>query len=202
MLAGHETSANTLSWSLALLSAYPSARQQLEAELDAVLGDRDPDAGDADKLPWTRAIVAEAMRLYPPAFLPDGGASPYEHDDGQHRHRYAYIPFGGGRRACVGASFAELETGYLTEHNYRTQPRVLGPAGEARQAAKTSRRRHTNRRRRSGRQRPGRLSPRMPGGLRPCAAPAGPAGPAWRRPPRPQRGRMPQRCAGLGAGSR
>ena len=68
MLAGHETTANTMSWTLALLSAYPSARQQLEAEVDSVLGDRDPEAGDADKLPWTRAVVSEAMRLYPPAW--------------------------------------------------------------------------------------------------------------------------------------
>jgi len=67
LLAGHETSANTLSWSLALLSAYPAARQQLEAEVDAVLGERDPDCEDAEKLGWTRAVVAEAMRLYPPA---------------------------------------------------------------------------------------------------------------------------------------
>src|SRR5258708_1035725 len=55
MLAGHETSANTLSWSLPRLSAYPSGREELEGELDAVLGDRAPEAGDADKLPWTRA---------------------------------------------------------------------------------------------------------------------------------------------------
>jgi cytochrome P450 len=155
LLAGHETTANTLSWSLALLSAYPSARQQLEAELDSVLGDRDPDPGDADRLPWTRAVVAEAMRLYPPAwtierntladdevcgvpveagsmvaippylvhrhpeFWPDPAAFDprrFLGDDqasthaGPTRHRYAYIPFGGGRRACVGASFAELET--------------------------------------------------------------------------------------------
>jgi cytochrome P450 len=68
MLAGHETTANTLCWTLALLSAYPSARQQLEAELESALGNRDPEADDAEKLPWTRAVVAEAMRLYPPAW--------------------------------------------------------------------------------------------------------------------------------------
>lgn len=152
MMAGHETSANTLAWSLALLSAYPAARERLEAELEVVLGDRDPDAGDAAQLPWTWAVVSEALRLYPPAwtierdaladddvagvpvparslvvispylvhrhpeFWPDpagfdprrflpGGAG-----DIATRERYAFIPFGGGRRACVGAAFAELET--------------------------------------------------------------------------------------------
>jgi cytochrome P450 len=152
LLAGHETTANTLAWALALLSAYPAARERLAAELDAVLGDRDPEAADVARLPWTRAVVSEALRLYPPAwtierdavadddvagvrvparslvvispylvhrhpefwpdpagfdprrFLPagEGGTSP--------RERYAFIPFGGGRRGCVGAAFAELET--------------------------------------------------------------------------------------------
>jgi cytochrome P450 len=154
MLAGHETTANSLSWTLALLSAHPWAREQLEAELDSVLGDRDPEAGDADRLPWTRAVVSEAMRLYPPAWTiernalaadevagvripagslvaippylihrhPDFWPDPAGFDprrflaDGEApaglrpQHRYAYIPFGAGRRACVGASFAELET--------------------------------------------------------------------------------------------
>jgi len=68
MLAGHETSAVALSWALALLSAYPAARDQLEAEADAVLGGRAPEAADADRLPWTTAVVAETMRLYPPAW--------------------------------------------------------------------------------------------------------------------------------------
>ena len=152
LLAGHETTSNTLAWTLALLSAHPAARQRLEEELDAVLGDRDPNAADIARLPWARAVASEALRLYPPAwtierdvltdddvagtlvpggslvavspflvhrhrafwpdpagfdprrFLPGGSGDPAV------RHRYAFIPFGGGRRACVGASFAELET--------------------------------------------------------------------------------------------
>ena len=147
MLAGHETSANALSWSLALLGAYPAARSRLEHEVDSVLGGRVPAAGDAARLPWTTAVIAEAMRLYPPAwtierdaiadddvtgvpvpagslvaippylvhrhpeFWPDpAGFDPARFSNGTQRHRYAYIPFGGGRRACIGQSFAELET--------------------------------------------------------------------------------------------
>jgi cytochrome P450 len=155
MLAGHETSAVTLSWALALLSAYPQARDRLEDEVDSVLTGRDPEAADADRLPWTTAVIAETLRLYPPAwtverdalnddsvagvpvpagstvavppylvhrhpdFWPDpAGFDPARFLSGtaggarstEDRHRYAYIPFGGGRRACVGQSFAELET--------------------------------------------------------------------------------------------
>jgi cytochrome P450 len=146
MLAGHETTAVALAWSLALLSAHPAARDRLEDEVDA-LG-ADPTAADMDKLPWTQAVVSEAMRLYPPAWtierdaidddeldgvrVPAGStvavppylvhrhpatwSNPEGFDprrflsDAPDRHRYAYIPFGGGRRGCVGAGFAQLES--------------------------------------------------------------------------------------------
>jgi len=68
LLAGHETSAVTLSWALALLSAFPAARMRLEEEVDNVLAGRAPEAADAAQLPWTTAVIAETMRLYPPAW--------------------------------------------------------------------------------------------------------------------------------------
>jgi len=61
-VAGYETTAMALTWSLALLSAYPQARQRVEDEAGAVPGDG---PADPDKLPWTTAVVSEAMRLYP-----------------------------------------------------------------------------------------------------------------------------------------
>jgi cytochrome P450 len=65
--AGHETTANTLSWSLYLLSQAPAARDRIEREVDEVLGAGIATAGDLDRLVFTRAVIEEAMRLYPPA---------------------------------------------------------------------------------------------------------------------------------------
>jgi cytochrome P450 len=155
LVAGHETSANTLSWSLALLSAFPAARARLEDEVDSVLAGRAPEPTDLDRLPWTAAVIGEALRLYPPAWtierdaladdtvagvaIPAGSlvaVPPYlvhRHAEfwpdpagfdpgrfvrpgdgpGAERPRYSYIPFGAGRRACVGQAFAELETGLV-----------------------------------------------------------------------------------------
>ncbi|PKV89380.1 cytochrome P450 [Streptomyces sp. TLI_146] len=67
--AGHETTSTALTWTLHLLSRDPAARARLEAELDDVLAGRPPTVDDYDRLVWTRQIVKEALRLYPPVWL-------------------------------------------------------------------------------------------------------------------------------------
>ena len=146
--AGHESTANALTWALTLLSRYPAARERLVAEADDVLGGRDPQSSDVDALPWTKAVISETMRLYPPVWhierdvVQDDdlagirvgagdtiGLSPYllhrhpefwpnpdEFDpqrfltDSASARPRAYLPFGAGRRICVGAGLAQMET--------------------------------------------------------------------------------------------
>jgi cytochrome P450 len=70
LLAGHETSTNALSWAYHLLARSPDVLAALQAELDDVLdGGRVPTVEDLGRLHWTRAIVDESMRLYPPAWV-------------------------------------------------------------------------------------------------------------------------------------
>ena len=69
LLAGHETSTNALSWAYYLLSQHPEAAGALHAELDDVLAGRLPTVEDLANLHYTRAVVDEAMRLYPPAWI-------------------------------------------------------------------------------------------------------------------------------------
>lgn len=147
-LAGHETTANALSWALVLLSRNPAARRSLEEEVDAVLGGLAPGAGDLPRLGFTRRVIEETLRLYPPAWaigrrsLGPDELGPFEVPAGtdvlisplvtqRHpafwedpegfdpdrflperasgRHRFAYLPFGGGPRLCIGNSFAMME---------------------------------------------------------------------------------------------
>ena len=152
MLAGHETTANTLNWTWMLLAQHPEVEAKLHAELDAVLGGRPPSLEDLPNLAYTEMVVKEAMRLYPAAWaisreaiedvplrngtLPRGSVvgvmiyfthrdprwwpDPERFDPERFRAenaaaipRYAYLPFGGGPRVCIGNGFAMMEARLL-----------------------------------------------------------------------------------------
>jgi cytochrome P450 len=68
-LAGHETTANALSWTFYLLSLHPEIEARLREELDQVLGGRPPRMEDLPKLPYVDQVLKEAMRLYPPVWM-------------------------------------------------------------------------------------------------------------------------------------
>jgi cytochrome P450 len=69
LLAGHETTAVALAWVWARLDHHPEVRARLDDELGRVLGGRDPDVADLPSLPYTRAVIAETLRLHPPAYI-------------------------------------------------------------------------------------------------------------------------------------
>jgi cytochrome P450 len=69
LLAGHETTATALTWAWAMLDRHPQAAARLHAELDAVLGGRAPTVADVPRLAYTRMVLDETMRLYPPLYV-------------------------------------------------------------------------------------------------------------------------------------
>lgn len=151
-LAGHETTAQALSFTWYLLAQHPEVEAKLHEELGRVLGDRSPAAADYPKLVYTRQVLSESMRLYPPAWIISRNAQQdfelrgclipkdtvvitcqyISHRDPRFfpdperfdperftpeavaaRPRYAYYPFGGGSRVCIGEGFAGMESALL-----------------------------------------------------------------------------------------
>lgn len=68
-MAGHETTANTLAWAWSLIAGRPDIEAMLHEEVDSVLSGRTPTMEDVRRLPFTRAIIEETLRLYPPVPL-------------------------------------------------------------------------------------------------------------------------------------
>src|SRR5688572_2491820 len=173
-LAGHETTANALTWTLFLLSEQPGLQEEAAAEARDAMGAGEEDADLPERLPLLRRILEESMRLYPPvprfdrqavaadrlgkaevqpgdiisiwpwllhrhralwddadAFDPDRFAP----EARAGRHRFQYLPFGGGPRLCVGARFATFEALTILSHwlsNWRFAPmpgRIVQPSG-------------------------------------------------------------------------
>jgi cytochrome P450 len=82
LLAGHETTAMTMSWTFYLLSLHPLARRALAAEVVATLGGRAPGFDDLPRLRFTRMVLEESMRLYPPAWIITRSATAADEIDG------------------------------------------------------------------------------------------------------------------------
>ena len=69
MFAGHETTGVTMAWALWEIASHPEVQAKLQQEVARVVGDRVPTAEDVAKLDYTRMVVSETLRLYPPAWL-------------------------------------------------------------------------------------------------------------------------------------
>jgi cytochrome P450 len=147
-LAGHETTAVTLTWTWFLLAQSPQVEARLLEELRSVLNGRWPSAADVPRLTYTEKVIKESLRLYPPVWaitrvaVRDGEIGGYPVSAGMsvamsqwvtHRDpryfdrpeafdpdrwtdeltkrlpKFAYFPFGGGPRVCVGAALAMME---------------------------------------------------------------------------------------------
>lgn len=79
VLAGHETTAHALAWTIWLLDRHQPAARRLVHEVDEVVGDREVTTDDLGRLTWTEAVLDEGMRLYPPVWVVD--RTPIEQDE-------------------------------------------------------------------------------------------------------------------------
>ncbi|WP_404330986.1 cytochrome P450 [Mesobacillus maritimus] len=147
-LAGHETTANALSWTIFLLSQHPEVEEELHNEIDSVIGSESLKLEHFQRLSYTQNVIWESLRLFPPAYvigrqvdedveiggylfkkgetvlmsqfvihrLPDYFEDPedfrparFENNFMKTLPTYAYFPFGGGPRVCIGNHFAFME---------------------------------------------------------------------------------------------
>jgi cytochrome P450 len=69
LLAGHETTANSLTWTWYLLSKHPAEARRMHAEIAAVLGERTPTHEDLARLEYTSMVFRESLRLFPPIWI-------------------------------------------------------------------------------------------------------------------------------------
>jgi cytochrome P450 len=168
--AGTETTALTLAWAMYETSKDPQAAERIRREGEAIYGDREPTAADYGSLVYTRAVIQEIMRLYPPIwglirvatkddviggkdikvgdrvvlfaygthhsakFWDDPEAFKPERfmgDAAKRRKPYTYIPFGGGKRSCIGGAMSQVEnTLALSMLLRRFQPDYVGADGK------------------------------------------------------------------------
>jgi len=165
--AGTETTALTLAWALYEISRHPAMAERIRREGEDVYGDREPAAADYSALAYTRAVIQETMRIYPPvwglirvATVADqiGGKEIKPGDRvvlfsyGAHHNpkfweepeefrperwmagnakkqvKYSYIPFGAGKRSCIGGAMSQVEnTLALSLLLRRFRPEYVGP---------------------------------------------------------------------------
>jgi cytochrome P450 len=151
-LAGHETTAQTLTWSWYLLSQHRDVEEKLVCEWQQVLAGKTPTAETLPRLSYTAFVIAESMRLYPPVYVIGREATtdvelggyrvkrgdtvlmsqwvnhrdtkyfqdpedfrPERWENGLAKRipKFAYYPFGGGQRMCVGNNFALMEAAII-----------------------------------------------------------------------------------------